>query len=185
MRESYQMGRRSCSVRPIGYLRAYATPETQCDPIIESCEAVRCPLRCSVRIFNGSCGLLMAQNYPKMVFLGLKVADSEPIRWKIFMTDPRKSSKIRTVRQKSAQLVENPHDRPRIRTTVFSRYESQMASLRIMKGFGARRPISATTARNGLISRLCVPCTSHHPRVRIPNRWNFAVFVLRKRSKTL
>ncbi len=40
----------------------------------------------------------MAQNYPKMVFLGLKVADSEPIRWKIFMTNPHKSSKIRTVR---------------------------------------------------------------------------------------
>lgn len=57
----------------------------------------------SVRIFDKSCGLFASQNRLGTVFLGLKVADSKPIWQKIPMTNPHRSSKIRTTESKSAQ----------------------------------------------------------------------------------
>ena len=63
--------------------------------------------------------------------LGLKTADFKPIRRKIPMMNPHKSSKIRTASPESAQPAENPHTLFRIRTTC--RKSAQSAGIGMVR----------------------------------------------------
>lgn len=95
-----------------------------------------------MRIPDKSCGLSTAQNLPETVFLGLKAAVSGTIRRKIAMTNPHRSSKIRTTEPESAQHPKNPHNPSKIRTPVFW-HGSHMVSLYV------------TQKIRDVVSRLC------------------------------
>ena len=86
----------------------------------------------AVRIFDGLCGLTHGLKPSENGPLGLKVADSELIWRKIPMTNPHKSSKIRTTKPESAQSTQNPHGRP-------LHHGSQTRSLHITQRFKVRR----------------------------------------------
>ena len=90
-----------------------------------------------LRIFGRLCGFSGGRadySRPRTVrerSLGLKTADFKPIRRKIPMMNPHKSSKIRTAGPESAHTIKNPHGRPESAWFVFLCHESQTTSLHI------------------------------------------------------
>ena len=102
-----------------------------------------------VRIPNRLCGfpigcadfrrvvrIVRSPKAPGNGLLRLQVTDSKPIWQKIPITNPHRSSKIRTTEPESTQSAKNPHGSSKIRTThresarfVFLRHKSHVTSL--------------------------------------------------------
>lgn len=122
-----------------------------------------------VRILSGLCGLCTVRNRLKTVFLGLKIAVAAPIRRKIAMTGPHRSSEIRTARWESAQLVGNPHGS----LSCAANRERPLYALR--KRFGIGSSPLPQPRETGLISRLGLAHmrTSPTSKSQIVGKWPF------------